>query len=151
MRAADHGLLRPWRFVAIQGDSRKRLGELFRAAALQENPDLSAAQQEKLSNKPLRAPLIIVTISSPKEHPKVPAFEQDLATAAATQNMLNAAYAINVGAMWRSGSQAYHKTVMQGLGLAEHEKIIGFLYLGTLLGDAKPSPDTDYSELISEW
>ena len=151
LRAADHGLLRPWRFLTIRGEARSRLGDLILQAALEENPDLSEAQQEKLRNKPLRAPLVIVTISSPKPHPKVPEFEQDLSAAAATQNMINAAYAVGVGAMWRSGSPAFQDTVKRGLGLEPHEKIIGFLYLGTLSGPAKPRPNVDYSDLVKDW
>jgi hypothetical protein len=41
--------------------------------------------------------------------------------------------------------------VHHGLGLQGNEKIIGFLYLGTLSGPAKPSPNTDYSEYVTEW
>ena len=151
LRAADHGLLRPWRFLLIRGEARNRLGNLFVEAAIHENGELSQAQREKLREKPLRAPLIIVTISSPQPHPKVPEFEQDLSAAAATQNMINAAYAVGVGAMWRSGSPAFQDIVKRGLGLQGSEKIIGFLYLGTLSGTAKPPPNTDYSAYVREW
>jgi len=29
LRAPDHGMLRPWRFLTISGDARLALGELF--------------------------------------------------------------------------------------------------------------------------
>ena len=32
--APDHGKLRPWRFLVVQGDARARLGELFAQALL---------------------------------------------------------------------------------------------------------------------
>ena len=79
----------------------------------------------------------MVTIASVKQHPKIPAFEQELSAAAATQNMLIAAHAQGVGAMWRTGSMACHPLVLQGLGLAVQEKIIGFLYLGTISGPVR--------------
>ena len=151
MRAADHGLLRPWRFLIIRDDARNRLGELFLKAALEKDPEMNTAQRGKLQTKPLRAPMIIVSISSPKEHPKVPELEQDLSAAAATQNMINAAYALNIGAMWRTGSAAFSPTVKAGLGVQANEKIVGFLYLGTPDGPAKPQPNTDYSDLVQEW
>lgn len=151
VRAADHGLLRPWRFLIIRGQARSRLGDLLVAAAKQENPEISAAQADKLAAKPLRAPLIVVTVASPKQHPKVPEFEQTLSAAAATQNMINAAFALDLGVMWRTGSPTYQSIVMRGLGLEENEKIVGFLYLGTKTGPEKPRPDTSYSDLVSEW
>lgn len=150
-RAADHGLLRPWRFLTIQKESRDKLGELFVQAALSDQPDLGEKQLEKIRNKPLRAPLLVVTIASIQEHPKVPAFEQDLSAAAATQNMLIAAHAQDVGAMWRTGSMAYHPVVMQGLGLESNEKIIGFLYLGTHEGPKKPIREIDLADYVQDW
>lgn len=149
--AADHGLLRPWRFLVIEGEARQRLGDLFVKAALSDQEEMSEAKLEKIRNKPLRAPALVVTISSPKDHPKVPEFEQDLSAAAATQNMLLAAHAQNIGAMWRTGSMAYHPAVMEGLGLKDREKIIGFLYLGTKACPDKPPRQVKLSELVQEW
>jgi nitroreductase len=150
-RAADHALLRPWRFLLIKGGSRERLGELFASAALEDDANISAEQQQRLRQKALRAPLILVTVASTKPHPKVPVFEQDLSAAAATQNMLNAAFAQGVGAMWRTGAMAYHPAVMRGLGLAEHEKIIGFLYLGTRSGAVRNLPQPRLSDYFQDW
>ena len=149
-RAADHGVLRPWRFLLVKGKSRERLGQLFVEAALTDNPELSDQQKLKLQAKPLRAPLILITVSNSKEHPKVPAFEQDL-SAAATQNMLLAAFAQNVGAMWRTGPMAYHPVVKKGLGLAAHEKIIAFLYIGTITGGTKTLTEPDLSSFFQDW
>ena len=97
-RAADHGLLRPWRFLVIRGEARDRLGDLFVEAAKKAQQDLSEVQLEKIRNKPMRAPVLVVTVSSLQDHPKVPEFEQDLSAAAATQNMLLAAFAQQLGA-----------------------------------------------------
>ena len=150
-RAADHAVLRPWRFLVIRGESRARLGELFVRAASADRPDITAAEKRKLRNKPLRAPLILVTVVSPREHPKVPACEQELSAAAATQNMLIAAYAQGVGAMWRTGSMAYHPMVMAGLGLASHEKIIAFVYIGSIDAAAKNLIEVDLKAHFREW
>ena len=150
-RAADHGLLQPWRFLIIEGDSRSKLGELFLAAHLESDPDISVEKQASIRKKPFRAPLIIVTISSHKKHPKVPSIEQDLSAAAATQNMLIAAHAQGIGAMWRTGSMAYHPAVIAGLGLSEREKIIGFLYLGTNTGPIRSIAEPDVDTFFREW
>lgn len=151
LRAADHGLLRPWRFLVIRGDSLLKLGQLFADAALRKNADITAVELDKIRNKPLRAPLIVVTVSSPKAHPKIPEFEQDLSAAAATQNMLLAAFAQDLGAMWRTGSMAYDPQVKKGLGLRDAEKIIGFLYLGAAAAPGKKILNEDPADFVQEW
>jgi len=150
-RAADHGVLRPWRFLLVRNEARERLGELFVAASRRATPDLDAEQEQKLRSKPLRAPLMIIVVSSPVKHPKVPEFEQDLSAAAAAQSMLVAAYAQGVGAMWRTGSRAYNRDVMSGLGLDAHEKIIGFLYLGAVDSADKNRPEPDLGNYFKTW
>lgn len=150
-RAADHAVLRPWRFLVVKGDSRQRLGELFADAGLARDASLEPAAIEKLRCKPLRAPLVLVCISSFKPHPKVPEIEQDLSAGAATQNMLLAAFAQGLGAMWRTGYLAYDPTVKSGLGLSSDEKIIGFLYIGTINGGTKQLCEADVQSYFQEW
>jgi nitroreductase len=150
-RAADHAVLRPWRFLVVKGDSRERLGELFAKAGLAKDATLDAAALEKLRRKPLRAPLVLVCVSSFKPHPKVPEIEQDLSAGAATQNMLLAAFAQGLGAMWRTGSLAYDPLVKNGLGLSEEEKIIGFLYIGTIDGGTKQLCEPDIQSNFQDW
>ena len=150
-RAADHCLLRPWRFLVVKGSSREKLGELFLKAALENEPAIPVEKQNNIRQKPLRAPLILITISSYKDHPKVPEFEQDLSAGAANQNMLIAAHAQGIGAMWRTGSMAYASVVKNGLGLKEKEKIIGFLYLGSIQGPLKNLAEPDIDEYFKEW
>jgi nitroreductase len=131
MRAADHALLMPWRFLCIRGASLDKLGDLFVSAAIGADPALSEAKLASIRLKPHRAPLIIVVVAKHQDHPKVPAIEMDLSAAAAMQNMLLAAHAQDLGGMWRTGSMAYSKAVKKGLGLADNENITGFLYLGS--------------------
>ena len=150
-RAADHAVLRPWRFLVVKGDSRAKLGELFAKAGLAKDATLNAAAVEKLRCKPLRAPLVLVCVSSFKPHPKVPEIEQDLSAGAATQNMLLAAFAQGLGAMWRTGSLAYDPLVKSGLGLSNEEKIIGFLYIGTIDGGTKQLGEPDIQSNFQEW
>ncbi len=150
-RAADHAVLRPWRFLVVKGDARRRLGELFVKAGRSSNAELKTDAVEKLRNKPLRAPLIVVCIASHKPHPKVSEIEQVLSAGAATQNMLLAAFAQGLGAMWRTGSLAYNSTVKSGLGLSSQEKIIGFLYIGTIDGATKQLCDPDLKTYFQVW
>mgnify|MGYP000485680452 CR=1 FL=1 len=50
LRAADHALLRPSRFLLLQEQSLTKLGELFVAAELADGVDLSPEQREKILN-----------------------------------------------------------------------------------------------------
>ncbi|HEY7884140.1 MAG TPA: nitroreductase family protein [Cellvibrionaceae bacterium] len=141
LRAADHGNLQPWRFLVIQDAGLDALGELFCRAALTEKPGLSEPHQAKYRAMPARAPMIIAVIAKVQEHPKVPASEQLLSAGAAAQNIINAAFALGLGTIWRTGEMAYHPLVHQGLGLAANEQLVGFLYLGQPAGTL-PAPKT---------
>ncbi|MBU2886823.1 nitroreductase [Gilvimarinus agarilyticus] len=151
-RAADHGQLRPWRFLTIEGEAREQLGQLFCDSALRDNPQLPDTFQQKFKNMPLRAPALLVVIASCQDHPKVPQQEQVIAAGAAAQNVINAAFALGVGAMWRTGDMAYNSHVCQGLGLAENEKLIGFIYLGTPASASKSLPSiSEPEEVCQSW
>ena len=100
---------------------------------------------------PLRAPLMIVAISRHQDHPKVPAIEQDLACGAAVNNMLLAAHAMGLGAVWRTGALAYHPQVHAELGLASNEQILAFLYVGHPAGERKSVPALAVESYFSSW
>ena len=133
LRAADHGALQPWRFLLVQGDGLQRLGDSFVSASLLQDPDLSEAAIERLRGLPTRAPMVMVVVARCQDHPKVPVIEQQLSAGAAAQNILNAAFALGLGAIWRTGELAYNRHLAQALGLAAEESIVGFIYLGTPL------------------
>lgn len=151
LRAADHGQMRPWRFLVVEGEGLTALGELFCAAALNDDPGLLPEVQDSYRKMPHRAPMIIVVIASCQINPKVPEIEQLISAGAAAQNMITAAYALGLGAIWKTGAMAYHPEVKRGLGLRESEHIIGYLYMGTPtspLGKAHPRPT---SEFFANW
>lgn len=149
-RAPDHGALRPWRFIVIQGDSLNKLGQLMVKAKLCETA-LTEAQQAKLASKPSRAPLIIVPVVHLQEHPKVPEIEQWLALGASVQNVLLAVEAQGFSAMWRTGEMAFNETVRQGLGLADNEQMAGFIYVGTQCSKAKTLAQHTTSDYVRSW
>jgi len=129
-RAPDHACLRPWRLIVIENKQRDALGGVFVKANLLTNANLSEQQQLKIAAKPLRAPMIITVVASVSEHPKVPEIEQKISAGCAAHAIELAAFAQGLGAMWRSGSMMFDKSVMQSLGLKSHESIVGFLYVG---------------------
>jgi nitroreductase len=131
-RAADHGRMRPWRFIVVRGEARARLGEVFASCRRLRDPAASEAEIDKERGKPLRAPVMIaVAAHVVPDHPSVRTVDQVYAAAAAAQNILLAAFALGFGAMWLTGSNAHDDNVKRALGLAATDEIVGFLYIGS--------------------
>ncbi|WP_328186852.1 nitroreductase family protein [Marinobacter sp. OP 3.4] len=147
-RAPDHALLRPWRYLVVEGEALKALGRLFETSAPE---DASEAQREKLRRSPLRAPMVLVAIASPVSHPKVPAHEQEYSCAAGAAYLVLALQAEGYGAMWRTGAVAESAVVRDGLGLKEGESIVGFIYTGTVDGSKPRVPRPELSDFVSDW
>ncbi|MDH5630428.1 MAG: nitroreductase [Gammaproteobacteria bacterium] len=148
LRAPDHALLKPWRFRVYKGESLKVLGEFFVQASLADSNDLSEEKQDKIRNKPLRAPMVIIASVSLTEHPKVPEIEQYLSTGASVQNILMAAHFQNIGAIWRTGSLAFNPHLHRLLEMPENEKIVGFIYLGQEEGERRKLKSVDVKDFV---
>lgn len=150
-RAADHGNLKPWRFKVVQGEGLDALGSLFLDAALIEEPDMSQAQQLRIKGLSHRAPMVVIAIAHCQAHPKVPEVEQIIATGAAVQNIINAAFAMDIGAFWRTGALAYNKATKLGLNLSENEHIVGFVYLGSNDGEPRSLRENNSKAVYESW
>ena len=151
IRAPDHGMLRPWRILAIQGESLKKLGNLFADAKQKKDPETPPVILEKLRNNALRAPLILGVCAIVSNESKIPEIEQVLSAGAVAQNILNAAHALGYGAIWRTGEMAYDDRVKTGLGLARQDKIVGFIYVGQIDGKTKNLPAVDERNIVNFW
>ena len=68
MRAPNHGQLRPWRFLTVEGAAREQMGTLLAEAARLQDADAPQAAIDKAQNGPLRAPLVVVVIARLEEH-----------------------------------------------------------------------------------
>ncbi len=151
LRAPDHARLRPWRFLTVSGEAREALGELLAKVAVEDQPDLSEDALARFRGMPLRAPMLVLAICPVKEHPKVPEIEQKMSLAAAVQSLLLAAHAQGVGAIWRTGALCYHPSLARGLGLADNEQLMGFVYLGKPSGTQKNRPALNVRDFVREW
>ena len=58
---------------------------------------------------------------------------------------------MGLGAVWRTGALAYHPVVRRGLGLAENEQIIAFLYVGQPAGERKQVPQLAVDDFLKRW
>lgn len=131
VRVPDHGQLAPWRFLTIQGQVRHALGQLLAARALELNPLAATAVVEKDRRRFSHAPLVIAVIARLTAGHKVPEQEQLLSGGAVCLSLLQAADALGFGAQWLTGWAAYDPVITARLGLAENERILGFIHIGT--------------------
>lgn len=65
--------------------------------------------------------------------------------------ILLALQASGFGAIWRTGPMAHHPAVTEGLGLASHELITGFLYTGTVASEKPGVPRPEVASFVSRW
>jgi nitroreductase len=147
VHAPDHGRLRPWRFMLIEGAQRKKFGDILAASAMRRNPALSAGDLQREHDKAVRAPLIILVACRVVPGTKVPVIEQILAAGAAAQNILLGLHNFGYAAAWKTGDAAYDPEVKKSLGLAVDDHIVGFIYtgggLGALFAPGKPAVVAD--------
>jgi len=147
VRAPDHGRLRPWRFMLISGEQRRKFGDLLAASAMRRNANISAGDLQREHDKATRAPLIILVACRTVPGTKVPIIEQILAAGAAAQNILLALHNFGYAAAWKTGEAAYDPEVKKGLGLNADDHIIAFIYagggLGALFAPGKPATVQD--------
>lgn len=129
-RVPDHGKLGPWRFVVIDGDARTRAGEAI-ANALAATPGMEPARVAAARSHFLRAPAVLMVVSAVTPHPKIPEWEQQLSSGAVCFALLIAAHALGYAGCWLTEWPAYDARARAALGLAEHERVAGFIYLGT--------------------
>ena len=148
LRAPDHAWLKPSSFIEVKDEGLDKLSKIFHEYALTLD-GLSEEIINKYKNAPYRAPMIIILVSSFKEHPKVPAIEQKLSTATAAQNISLALNAMKYSCIWRTGKLAFNKTIQEKLGLSSNQEILGYLYIGTEVGKKKKIPKLDMDDFVS--
>lgn len=148
-RTPDHGKLEPWRFIVMQGDALTRLAGVAkeRGAALGLDEDKIAKGHDQFAN----SPMCVAVIEVQKDAPKIPPLEQTYSAGAVCLALLNAALAAGWGANWLSGWVSHDRGFMtEALGLAENERVAGFLHIGTETSTPpeRPRPDLD---AITTW
>ena len=127
----DHGRLAPWRFVLIEGETRLKLGERIATISRARHGGEHEAAIEKDRKRFAFAPLIVAVIARVTPNHKIPEQEQLLSAGAACMNLLYGAHALGFGAQWLTAWLAYDADVGALFSLGEHERIVGFIHIGT--------------------
>ena len=111
-RVPDHGALKPWKIKVIQGKTRKYLDNIILREFKKNNPGASAKQLNIESKRFQRAHTILVVVSSPIIHKKIPEWEQSLSAGAVCCNLLYAAQGLEYASQWLTEWYAYNKNLL---------------------------------------
>lgn len=147
-RTPDHGKLEPWRFIVLEKAALTRLAGLIpeRAKALNIEPD----KLDKAIAQFRDADLAVAVIEAPVISEKIPAIEQTYSAGAVCLSLLNAALAAGWGANWLSGWASHDASFCrEGLGLAPHERIAGFIHIGTETNPPPERPRPDLAQKVA--
>ncbi|MFN3911005.1 nitroreductase [Hyphomonas sp.] len=149
MRVPDHRKLAPWRFVVFEGETRVQVGE--KLAGILAARGAPAAQVEEAAKSMVRAPVVVMIVSSPVEDGRTPVWEQELSAGAVCYNLLLAANASGWAGVWLTEWMAFDKDAAALLGIGAAERIAGFVHIGTARG---PTPERVRPELrdrVTRW
>ena len=149
-RVPDHGKLAPWRFVIVPGERRAALSRIIVDAYRAERPDAAEREMEKITGFAHEAPALVVVLSSPRADSKIPLWEQELSAGAACMNLLHAAAAFGFVGGWLTGWPAFSDTVRDAFG-APHERIAGFMFLGTPSRPLEERPRPELETVVRIW
>ena len=142
----DHGKLAPWRFIVFEGEGRARAGEILAEIVARREPARrSAAARDLERGRFTRAPLVVGVVSRAAPHVKIPEWEQQLSAGAVCMALTVAATAMGFRTAWLTEWCAYDREAMTRFGLAEHERIAGFIHIGRVekAPEDRARPDLD--------
>lgn len=153
VRVPDHGKRVPFRFLSVSGDARDALGAAVAARGADLRPDAGEAEAAKDRARFSHAPLVIVVVAVlDPDDAKIPEQERLLTAGCTCFALLQAAQGLGYGASWLTGWPAYDPEVRRLLGLSGHERIAGFIHVGTPPGEATGDRERpDPAALLRTW
>jgi len=150
-RVPDHRRLAPWRFLVFEGSQRSAFNQRAVEIQKREAPEATETMLADTANYFTRAPVVVAVISSPDMTHKTPVWEQELSCGAVCHNLLLAANASDWAGCWLTEWIAFSAGINALLGLTEHERVAGFIYLGTAAESPQERMRPDISTKITRW
>ena len=150
-RVPDHGRLAPWRFILYRGEARHEIGEQLAALAESAKARCRRAGCSRRRTRFSRAPLVIGVVSEPKDTSKNPAMGDvpvrrrggdepgDRRQCAWLRRQLDHQLVFR-----RGGGRRI-------LGLAPHERVVGFVHIGTFAGALPERPRPEIAALYADY
>lgn len=147
-RVPDHGKLAPWRFILFVGEERARAGAIIAEVFAAAHPEADAARLD-VERRRFAAPLVVGVVSRAAPHVKIPEWEQVLSSGAACMNLVVAANAMGFATSWLTEWYAYDRAVLERFGLAPHERMAGFVHIGTAPGSREDRVRPALADVVS--
>ena len=152
IRVPDHGKLAPWRLLVLHGPDKAIYGERLAQLHARIDPETPPKKLEKDRQRFSAAPIVIAVIARIEEnHPKIPAQEQLLSAGCLAYNLLIGAQSLGYGAQWLTGWSAYDREAARLLGLADNERLIAYIHVGTPREAAPERERPLLRDVVSEW
>jgi nitroreductase len=154
-RVPDHGALVPWRFVTVQGEARRQLAQALAHLYLTASPAPDSEQARKTAAR-IEAvyatpPVIVLVVSRTNPASQIPEWEQVLSAGAACMNLLTATNAMGFAANWLTGWAAYSPEARALMGLADTERLAGFIPIGTCTEPPPERPRPPLDAVVESW
>ncbi len=133
VRAPNHKLTEPWRFVVLTGGARDRLAEIRAQHRLKRFTDPAGAEAmagaDKVRREARETPVfvIVLTAVSPDE---ITREEDYAATMMALGNLMTAAQAMGLGTYLRTGGVMREPALLELAQVPDGFRIVGVLSLG---------------------
>lgn len=150
-RVPDHGRLVPWRFIVVEGEARRALGERLDALYARQNPGLPAAKADMWTLYMLRSPVTVVLVSRPDPAAKVPEWNQVLSAGAAGMGLTVAASALGFSTQWLLKWPGRDAEATALIGLTPAEKVAGFIHIGRPVRESEDRPRPALDEVVTYW
>jgi len=151
VRAPNHKLTEPWRFVVLLGEAKARYALLRRAHRLRKFPpgdEAGVKSADKHEREALATPALIVVLCARSDDP-VRQEEDYGATMMAIQNLLTAATADGYGSYLKTGGIMDDPDLRALVGAPEGFRIVGLVSLGRPTGTPEPRRRTNAADLTS--
>ncbi|MGO3455106.1 MAG: nitroreductase family protein [Marinomonadaceae bacterium] len=127
MTVPDHGNIKPWRFVVIQGQGMTDLEGVLRA--MYEGQVEDEIYFNRFIEEIINTPIMICVYTALNTDHKVSILDQQLAGGAACEHILLAAHAMGFGGIWHT--QETEGALRQMLQMGEEDQVLGVISLGT--------------------
>jgi nitroreductase len=153
VRAPNHKLTEPWRFIVLTGEARDKFAEIRAQHRLKrfDNPfspeALAAADKVRREARETPAYVVVASVLSADELTR----EEDYAaTMMAIGNLIVAAQALGLGSFIRTGGVMKQPALLELTQVPQNERIVAVISLGYPSGTEAPRRRKPWSE-VTRW